>query len=80
MWLAVPHQAPRGLQRPGRGRGGSSLVWLASARVVSEKTRETKEETSGDLVEHYYVVSRCPLISNSTAGADKAEDQPKQGS
>lgn len=51
----------------------------SSARVVSEKTRETKEETGGDLVGHYYVVSRCPLIINSTARGRQGQRPAEAG-
>lgn len=47
MWLAVPQQNPEEDCKAGRGQGGSSLVWLARVRVVSEKTRETKENGPG---------------------------------
>ena len=55
------------------GRGGSSLVWLADARPrrVGENKRNKRAPT-GNLVGHYYVVSRCPLINTAQPGPNKA--------
>lgn len=79
MWLAVPQRAPRALQGRGLGRGGSSLVWLARVRVVSEKTRETKE-TGGDLVGYYYVVVRlATIIKHNTAQHQPWHGQGRPG-
>lgn len=90
-WAAAsPKRFCRG-RNTGARRELPCLAGPAPARVVSEKTRETKEKPAGrDLVGHNYVVSRLSIDQqqHSTAGpgkvnpskegaAERAEEEPE---
>ena len=68
-------------ERSGKGRdageaGAPLSGWPAPATCRRKKTRETKRKAGGDLVGHYYVVSRCPI---DTQASQARQLRPSRG-